>query len=166
MCVCVYVCVCLCVCVCFIAKLIANTCVYIACSITSFQIHHEAKVEEEKEKQFVAQAFAGGMKHGGGSRRGSTKPDDWPGGGKGDRDRDRRDKDRDRDRERDRDRDKPKEKLDARKLQFTLLKQREKSKDPGVHTCTCTCVFQYAMMCTLCPFSICNIVTCFYRLKH
>ena len=99
-----------------------------------FQIHHEAKVEEEKEKQFVAQAFAGGMKHGGGSRRGSTKPDDWAGsgGGKGDRDRDRRDKDRDRDRERDRDRDrdKPKEKLDARKLQV-LLKHREK-KDLGV----------------------------------
>ena len=100
------------------------------------QIHHEAKVEEEKEKQFVAQAFAGGMKHGGGSRRGSMKPDDWSGGGggggKGDRDRDRRDKDRDRDRERDRDRDrdKPKEKLDARKLQV-LLKHREK-KDLGV----------------------------------
>ena len=108
------------------------------CSISNFQIHHEAKVEEEKEKQFVAQAFAAGsMKHGGGSRRGSTKPDDWAGGGKGDRDRDRRDKDRDRgDRDRDRDRDKPKEKLDARKLQFTLLKQREKSKDPGVNTCT------------------------------
>ena len=103
-----------------------------------FQIHHEAKVEEEKEKQFVAQAFAGGMKHGGGSRRGSAKPDDWPGGGKGDRDRDRRDKDRDRDRERDRDRDrdKPKEKLDARKLQV-LLKHREK-KDLGVsmHMCS------------------------------
>ena len=78
----------------------------------------------------MAQAFAAGsMKHGGGSRRGSTKPDDWPGGGKGDRDR--RDKDRDRgERDRDRDRDKPKEKLDARKLQV-LLKHREK-KEPGV----------------------------------
>ena len=111
--------------VCFFTALILDC-------VTSFQIHHEAKVELEKEKQFVAQAFAAGsMKHGGGSRRGSTKPDDWPGGGKGDRDRDRRDKDRDRgERDRDRDRDKPKEKLDARKLQV-LLKHREK-KEPGV----------------------------------
>ena len=64
------------------------------------------------------------MKHGGGGRRGSNKPDDWP-GGKGDRDR------RDKDRERERDRDKPKEKLDARKLQVLSLKHREK-KDAGV----------------------------------
>ena len=88
-------------------------------------------MEEEKEKEFVAQAMAGAMKHGGGgrdSRRGSLKPDDWQ-GGKGDRDR--RDKDRDRDRDREREREKPKEKLDARKLQV-FLKQREKSKDSGV----------------------------------
>ena len=104
---------------------------FITCSY--FQIHHEAKVEEEREKRFVAQAFAAGsMKHGGGSERGSTKPDNWPSRGKGDRDRDRRGKNRDRARERDRDRerDKPKEKLDARKLQV-LLKYREK-KEPGV----------------------------------
>ena len=103
-----------------------------------FQIHHEARLEEEKEKQFVAQAFAGSMKHGGCSKRGSTKPDDWPSRWKGDRDR--RDKDRDRERERDRDqeRDKPKEKLDARKL-MVLLKHREK-KDLAVHTYSCLCV--------------------------
>lgn len=101
------------------------------------QIHHEAKVEQEKEKEFVAQAMAGAMKHGGGgrdSRRGSLKPDDWQGGGKGDRDR--RDKDRDRDRDRDREREKPKEKLDARKLQVFL--KREKTKDSGVSGCTIT----------------------------
>ena len=82
-------------------------------------------MEQEKEKQFVAQAMAGSMKHGGGgrdSRRGSMKPDEWQ-GGKGDRDRDRRDKDRDR--------EKPKEKLDANRLKV-LLKHREKSKDSGV----------------------------------
>ena len=75
-------------------------------------------MEEEKEKQFVAQAVAGGMKHGGGSRRGSAKPDNRPrgAGGKGDRDRNRRDKDQNqyRERDRERDRDKPKEKLDTR----------------------------------------------------
>ena len=110
------------------------------------QIYHEAKVEEG-ERPFVAQAFAGGMKHGGGSRRGSTKPKNWPGGGGGgktDRDHNRRDKDRYqyRERDRDRDRDKPKEKLDARKLQL-LLKYREK-KDLGVglHVCVIRNFFQ------------------------
>ena len=109
------------------------------------QIHHEAKVEEEeREKQFVAQAMAGSMKYGGGGggsgrdgRRGSNKPDDWQ-GGKGDRDR------RDKGRDRDRDRKKPKEKLDARRLQV-LLKQREKSKDSGaVSRASCTSFF-YAL---------------------
>ena len=104
-------------------------------------------MEEEKEKQFVAQAMAGSMKHGGGgrdSRRGSLKPDEWQ-GGKGDRDRDRRDKDRDRERE------KPKEKLDARRLQV-LLKHREKSKDSGVSVdlyMHCICLPKMNGTCTL-----------------
>ena len=116
------------------------------------QIHHEAKVEEEKEKQFVAQAMAGSMKHGGGGggrdgRRGSNKPDDWQ-GGKGDRDR------RDKDRDRDRDREKPKEKLDARRLQV-LLKQREKSKDSGVVSrASCTSFFTHSQVCLFFAYSL------------
>ena len=35
--------------------------------VTLLQIHYEPQVKEEKEKQFVAQAFAHSMKHGGGS---------------------------------------------------------------------------------------------------
>ena len=97
--------------------------------VTLLQIHYEPQVEEEREKQFVAQAFAHSMKHGGGSKRSPTKPEDQPTKGKGNRDR-RRDREKKRDRVRER--DKPREKLDARKLQM-LLKQREKSKDPVVH---------------------------------
>ena len=74
-----------------------------------FQIHHEARLEEEKEKQYVAQAFAGSVKRGSRSKRGSTKPDDWPRRGKGDRNRRDKDTDQERERDRDRDRDKPKE---------------------------------------------------------
>ena len=98
-------------------------------------------MEEEKEKQFVTQAFASGMKHGGGSRRGSTKHDNWPRGtgGKADRDRNRRDKDRYqyRERDRDRDRDKPKEKLDARKLQLLLKYREKKGLGVGLHVYMC-----------------------------
>ena len=109
------------------------------------QIYHEAIVEEEKEKQFVAQAFPGGMKHGGGSRHGSAKHNNWPRGAarKGDRDRNRREKDQNqyRERDRDRDRDKPKEKLDARKI-LLLLKHREK-KDLGVGLHVYMCVIEF-----------------------
>ena len=88
----------------------------------------------------MAQAFAGSVKYGGRSKRGSTKPDDWPSRWKGDRDRRDKDGDRETQRERNRDqeRDKPKEKLDARKL-AVLLKHMEK-KDLAVHIYSCLCI--------------------------
>ena len=112
-------------------NLICNIYICMLC----FQIHHEAKVEEEKEKQFVAQAIASSMKRRGRRKKGSTKPDDWPSGEKGDRDR--RDKDRDHERERDGDRERdscePKEKLDAQKLQLVSLEKMKFEQVVHVH---------------------------------
>ena len=106
-----------------------------------FQIHLEARVEEEKEKQLVAQAFASSTKHKSRRKKSSTNPDDWLSGEKGDRDRMDKDSDHDRERDRDREGDKPKKKLDARKLQLLLLERRKFDQVAMVLCVECATVY-------------------------